>query len=73
MVISDAYLTSLISDLSKQIEDLNVVEILKMFPEAAKITDMMTIDKVAQVMPEVTDRYEKTRPITARFNPKGLI
>lgn len=47
MAISDAYLTSLVSDLSKQIEDVNIVDILKMIPQADKVTEMMTIDKVA--------------------------
>lgn len=71
--INDQYLTSLVSELTDLIKDLNVVDILKRFPQTQAVTKMMTIEKLKQIMPEVAQRYDHSLPITVRLNPSGLM
>jgi len=72
-VVSDAFLTYFVSQMTGLLEDINVAQVMKQFPQTETFPDMMTVDKLKQIMPDVADRYDDKRPITARFNPSNLI
>ena len=51
--VNDQYLGSFISEITDLIKDLNIVDILKRFPQTQAVTKMMTVEKLKQIMPEV--------------------
>lgn len=73
MAISDKILTEALQALHRTRVDFDAYYFMSLFPDYDKITQHLTIDKLAKVLPELKNQTDKTIPFSIRLSPSGSV
>lgn len=69
LTVSDKILEDLVQEFFIRRKEINLVELMSLFPDFDSIIPQLKLEKVKILLPEVVDKYGKDKALSVKLNP----